>query len=75
MLTPEKLQYIRRYRQITQRQIAEATGYSIDMVKKIEYGMENVDEEKYKKWVDALNTLPPSDKHKGRPPKKEADKT
>ena len=72
MLSGRKLKFLRIYRGMTQKYLADCIGCSVRYVGMVENKNQNISEELYEKWVDALNgKLVPKPKNKEKKKKKE----
>lgn len=54
----KRLRYLRRQRNLTQEQLAEAAGISVDMLSNIERGINAPSFETIERLVKAFNVLP-----------------
>ena len=74
MLSGRKLKFLRIYRGMTQKYLAECIGCSKRYVGMVENDNQNLSEEMYKKWIDALNgKLVPEPKNKENKKKKKEE--
>ena len=55
MLSGRKLKFLRIYKNMTQQYLADCIGCSKRYVGMVENDNQNLSEEMYEKWVDALN--------------------